>query len=82
MKDGPHHIKQGIGIVLNMPFWHNDVEILLDFHIFEVIDFGVMIGHPIEKLFLEETTLGKLNMTLGGKTLPTPITRIMITKAE
>lgn len=61
---GSRSIKQGIGIVLNMAGWHNSVVIPLNFHIFEDIHFDVMIGHPIEKFFLDETTLWKLGITL------------------
>lgn len=75
-------IKQGIGVVLNVLIWHNDVEIPLDFHIFEDIDFNVMIGHPIEKLFLDETMLGKQDITLGKKTFSVPIIQTMNTEDD
>jgi hypothetical protein len=37
----------------------------LDFHIFEVNGFNILIGHPIKKLFLDAHVLGTLDMTLG-----------------
>jgi len=44
-----------------------DTEIALDFHVFEVQDFDILIGHPVEKLFLDFSTLGKLEVSLGRR---------------
>lgn len=82
LKYGPRSIKEGIETVLNVPVWHNGMETPLNFHIFEDIDFDVMIGHPVEKFFLDVTTLGKLDITLGRKTFSVPINHIMNTKVE
>ena len=48
-------------------------EIALDFHVFEVQDFNILIGHPVEKLFLDVSTLGKLEVSLGGRSYTLPI---------
>ena len=50
-----------------VPVWHKETEIALDFHVFEVQDFDILIGHPVEKLFLDVSDLGGLNVSLGGK---------------
>ena len=47
----------------------------LDFHIFEVQDFDILIGHPIEKMFQNISSLGTLDVTLGGKDISLPILR-------
>jgi hypothetical protein len=45
----------------------------LDFHVFEVHDFDVLIGHPVEKIFLDVSILGTFNVALGGRTYTVPI---------
>ena len=52
-----------------------DMEIALDFHVFEVQDFDVLIGCPLEKNFLDVSTLGRLDVSLGGKSYSLPISR-------
>jgi hypothetical protein len=51
-----------------VPIWHEDVEIDLDFHVFEVHDFDILIGHPFEQVFLEIPMLGNLDVKLGRDT--------------
>ena len=63
---GPRSTIEGIGILHNVPIWYEKVEIALDFHVFEVQDFDVLIGQPIEKLFQIISSSGTLNVTLGG----------------
>jgi len=50
-------------------------EVTLDFHIFEVQDFDVLIGQPIKKLFQNISPLGTLDITLGGRAFSSPILR-------
>ena len=57
----------------DVPVWHMKTEITLDFHIFEVQDFDILIGHPVEKLFLDVSTIGRLDVSLGGKAYSLPI---------
>uniref|UniRef100_K3ZZS9 Uncharacterized protein n=1 Tax=Setaria italica TaxID=4555 RepID=K3ZZS9_SETIT len=57
----PCSIIEGVGIMHKVPIWHENIEVALDFHIFEVYDFNILIGHPIEKLFLDAPILGTLN---------------------
>ena len=39
------------GIITDVPFWHNDVKIRLNFHIFEGLNFNFLIGHPLKLSF-------------------------------
>ena len=57
-------------------------EISLDFHVFEVHDFDVLIGHPVEKMFQNISPLGPLYVTLGGKTISLPILQSKDSVAE
>ena len=41
------------GIITDVPFWHNDVKIRLNFHIFEDLNFDFLIGHPLKALFTD-----------------------------
>ena len=56
-----------------VPVWHTKMEIALDFHVFKVQDFDILIGHSVEKLFLDVSTLGELEVSLGGKPYTLPI---------
>ena len=55
---------------------------VLDFHVFEIRDFDIMIGHPLEKLFVEPPSLGALDVNLGRDTFSIPITRAKNSVAE
>ena len=57
---------EGIGILRDVSVWYDKTELALDFHIFEVHDFNILIGHPIEKMFQNISPLGTLDVTLGG----------------
>ena len=39
------------GIVRDVPIEINETEVHLDFHIFAILDFELLIGYPFEKLF-------------------------------
>jgi len=66
----------------NVPVWHMKTKIALDFHIFEVQDFDILIGHPVEKLFLDVSTLGRIDVSLGGKACSLPINSATTSMAE
>ena len=53
LRIGPNSIIKGIVIMQDVLVWHMKTEIALDFHMFEVQDFDILIGHPIAKLFLD-----------------------------
>ena len=46
-------ILKGGGILQNVSIRHEDIDVILDFHIFDVQDFDLLIGHPIEKLLMD-----------------------------
>ena len=73
---------EGIEILHNVPIWYEKVEIALDFHVFEVQDFDVLIGQPIEKLFQIISSSGILDVTLGGRDFSSPILRSKDSLAE
>jgi hypothetical protein len=75
-------ILDGIGILQNMIVRHEDVEVILDFHIFDVQDIDLMIGHPIEKLLMDATTESKLNVRLGKETFSVQNSRATNSMAE
>jgi hypothetical protein len=41
---------EGLGILQDISLYHEQTEISLDFHVFDIKDFDVMIGRPLEKL--------------------------------
>jgi hypothetical protein len=72
---GPRSTIEGIGILHDIPIWYDKTELAQDFHIFEVQDFDILIGHPVEKMFQNISLLGTLDVTLGGKDISLPILR-------
>ena len=79
---GPCSTIEGIGILHDVPVWYDKTETDLDFNIFEVQDFDVLIGHPVEKLFQNISSLGTLDVTLGGRAFSLPILRSKDSLAE
>ena len=52
----------------------NETEVHLDFHIFVILDFDILIGYPFEKKLLQEKpSHGSLNEKLGKTAFTTPI---------
>ena len=51
-------LSEPFGIIRNIPLGYKNGEVVLDFHIFEVHDFDILIGHPIETESLDVPTLG------------------------
>ena len=72
---GPCSTIEGIGILHNVPIWNDKAEIALDFHVFEVQDFDVLIGQPVEKLFQIISSSGTLDVTLGARSFSSLILR-------
>ena len=44
---------EGLGVLHNISLYHNNVEITLDFHVFDIQDFDILIGHSLEQLLDE-----------------------------
>ena len=72
---GPRSTMEGIGILHDILVWYDKTELALDFHIFKVQDFDILIGHPVEKMFQNISPLGTLDVTLGDKDISLPIFR-------
>ena len=72
---GPRSTMEGIRILHDVPVWYDKTELSLDFHIFKVQAFDILIGHPIEKMFQNISPLRTLDVTLGGKDISLPILR-------
>ena len=75
-------ILEGIGILQNVIVKHENIDVILDFHVFDVQDFDLMIGHPIEKLLMDALTQGKLDVRLGKETFSVQISRAANSLAE
>jgi hypothetical protein len=58
------------------------VEIILNFHVFEVQYFDILIGHPLEKLFTEPPKIGDLDIKLGRESFFIQVTRAKNSVAE
>ena len=58
-----------------MSIRHEDVEVILDFHIFDVQDFDLLVGQPIEKFLTNAPTQNKLEVHLGKETIFVQIAR-------
>ena len=63
------------GVLKNVSFWHDDVKVRLNFHVFEDLDFDFLIGHPIKALLEDAPKLGCLNINIGKESLLVPIIR-------
>jgi hypothetical protein len=60
-------------IVRTMPIEINGTEVHLDFHIFAIIEFDLLIGYPLDKLFQEKSSHGGLNEEFGRTTSATHV---------
>jgi len=82
LKSCSRQIIPSLGVLSALPIVINDFCILLNFYIFDVWDFNVMIGVPIIKLF-QEGHNGKLDIKFGkGFSFSMPITNTVKVKAE
>jgi hypothetical protein len=77
------HNVLSLGILCALPIFVNETQVLLNFYIFDVMEFDLLIGQPIEKL-IQEGQIEKLNIKLGKKNfeLSVPVTYSLNTKME
>ena len=61
-------ILEAYGTMQNVSIRHEDVKIILDFHMFDVQDFDLLIRHPIEKFLTDASTQGMPEVRLGKET--------------
>ena len=54
-----------------MPIKINETKVHLDFHIYAILDFDLLIGYPLEKLFQEKPSHGSLSEEFGKITSTT-----------
>ena len=47
LRTAPRSILKGLKILHNITIHHGNVEMALDFHVFDIQDFDIMIGHPL-----------------------------------
>ncbi len=52
-------------------------EAVLDFHVFEIHDFDILIGLPIQQLLINTPRLDSLKVTLGENKFSVPFSRAM-----
>jgi hypothetical protein len=82
MKSLSGHIVSSLGILCALPIFINGTQVLLNFYIFDVVEFDVLIGQPIERL-IQEGQIEKLNIKLGKNfELSMPLTYSLNTKIE
>ena len=65
-----------------MSFWHDDVKVQLNFHVFEDLNFDFLIGHPTKTLLKDVPKEGYLNIKLGKDNLHIPIERALKCSVE
>ena len=56
-----------------MPVKIDKIEVLLDFHVYPIIDFDLLIGLPLENFLREKSSQGSLGHDSGETTFTTPI---------
>ena len=72
------HILPSLGILYVLPIQVQGTKVHLSFYIFDIMEFDLLIGQPIERLIQEGQT-GKLNIRLGKNfKLSIPITNSLI----
>jgi hypothetical protein len=76
------HILLSLGILYVLPIQVNGTKVHLSFYIFDIIEFDLLIGQPIERLIQEGQTR-KLNIRLGKNfKLSIPITHSINVETE
>ena len=61
------------GIARAMPVIINKVDVFIDFHIYAILEFDILIGYLVEKLFKEKSSHGGLDEKFGKTAFVTPI---------
>jgi hypothetical protein len=66
------------GIVRDVPIEINKTEVHLDFHIFAILNFELLIGYPFEKHFQKKPSHGSLGEECGKTTSTTHLENPMV----
>jgi hypothetical protein len=76
------HIVPSLGILCALPILVNRTKVQLNFYIFDVMEFDLLIGQPIERL-IQEGQIGKLHIRLEKNfKLSIPITHSLNTETK
>ena len=76
------HIPLSLGILYVLPILVNRTRVHLSFYIFDIMEFDLLIGQPIERL-IQEGQIGKLKISLEKNfKLSIPITHSLNTGSE
>jgi len=59
------------GIVRAVPIKIDEIEVFIDFHFFTILEFELLIGHPLDNFFQEKPSHGSLSEELGKTTSAT-----------
>jgi len=81
LKQSSGQIIPSSGILYTLPIQVNDMLINLSFYIFDIREFDLLIGHPLERLLVEGHT-GKLDICLGKNKFPLHFAHSIHTKTE
>jgi hypothetical protein len=71
---GPHEKLEGLGHLHNVSIYYDNMVMGLDFYVFDVQDFDILIGHPLEKLFADPSKIGDLDVKLGRESFSIQVT--------
>ena len=82
LKRSSGSLMSSYGVLKNVSFWHDDVKVRLNFHVFEDLDFDFLIGHPIKALLKDAPKSGSLNFNTGKESLLVPVTRAIHCSTE
>jgi hypothetical protein len=66
---------ESLGLLHNISLYHDEMEIILDFHVFNIQDFNILIWHPLEKLLVEPPETGELDVKLRRESFSIQFTR-------
>ena len=77
LKRPSRSLTSSYGILTNVSFWHDDVKVCLNSHLFEDLNFDFLISHPLKYLFKDVPKDGCLNIKLGKDTFHIPVDRAL-----
>ena len=63
------------GVIKNVSLRHDDVRVVLDFHVFEGLNFDFLIGYPTKAFLKDVLNSETLNIKIGKESYFVPITR-------
>jgi hypothetical protein len=66
------------GIIRAMPVIIDKIKVFIDFHIYAILEFDILIGYPIEKLLKEKPSHGSLDEKFGKTASAIPIFHLEI----